>query len=104
MAAPEVDWIEVAYARPDRQRVIRLALAPGLSAIAAVQASGILQEFPELGATRLELGIYGRRAAHEQPLRPGDRVEIYRPLQADPREMRRRRAAGGGRSGPHRSD
>ena len=95
MAAPEVDWIEVAYAKPERQRVVRLPLAPGLSAIAAVQASGILRECPELDEDKLALGIYGRKVEPGQPLEPGDRVEIYRPLQSDPREARRRLAAEG---------
>lgn len=95
MAQPEVDWIEVAYAKPDRQRVVRLALAPGLSAIAAVRASGILRECPELDADRLALGIYGHKVEPDQLLEPGDRVEIYRPLKVDPREARRRLAAEG---------
>ena len=95
MAAPEVDWVEVAYAKPERQRVVRLALAPGLSAIAAVRASGILRECPELDEGRLALGIYGRKVEPGQLLESGDRVEIYRPLSADPRETRRRLAAEG---------
>ncbi len=93
MAAPDVDWIEVAYAKPERQRVVRLALAPDLSAIAAVRASGILRECPELDEGRLDLGIYGRKVEPDRLLEPGDRVEIYRPLRADPRETRRRLAA-----------
>jgi len=95
MAPPEVDWVEVAYAKPERQRVVRLALAPGLSAIDAVRASGILRECPELDEGRLALGIYGRKVESGQLLESGDRVEIYRPLSADPRETRRRLAAEG---------
>jgi putative ubiquitin-RnfH superfamily antitoxin RatB of RatAB toxin-antitoxin module len=95
MAPSEVDWVEVAYAKPERQRVVRLALAPGLSAIDAVRASGILSECPELDEGRLALGIYGRKVEPGHLLESGDRVEIYRPLSADPRETRRRLAAEG---------
>lgn len=60
-----------------------------MSAQAAVRASGLLEEFPELASQVLVLGIYGRRVDGQHLLRAGDRVEIYRPLKADPREARR---------------
>ena len=63
-----------------------------MTAAQAVRASGLLEEFPELGCQVLALGIYGRRVDPGHLLRAGDRVEIYRPLKVDPREARRRAA------------
>jgi len=99
MDAPESGAVEVAYALRDRQRVIQVRLAQGMTAIQAVEASGILKDFPELSAGRLDLGVYGRVVQETHVLRPGDRVEIYRRLMADPREARRRLAAEGKRTG-----
>ena len=99
MAAPESGAVEVAYALRDRQRVIQVRIAQGMTAIQAVEASGILKDFPELSAGRLDLGVYGRVVQDTHVLRPGDRVEIYRRLTADPREARRRLAAEGKRTG-----
>ncbi len=87
--------IEVAYARADRQLVLPLAVAPGTTAGEAVRISGILAHFPEIDPDRCPLGIYGRPCAHEHRLQPGDRVEIYRPLLADPKALRRQRARPG---------
>jgi putative ubiquitin-RnfH superfamily antitoxin RatB of RatAB toxin-antitoxin module len=85
--------IEVACALPDRQRVVRIALpAAGLTAGEAVALSGLLQEFPEIASRPVTLGIYGVVCDASRVLRPGDRVEIYRPLRNDPRAARRARA------------
>ena len=89
MPEPAVD---VVYALPDRQRVVGVPLADGMTAEQAVQASGILVEHPELAAKTPILGIYGRRVDGTQRLRDGDRVEIYRPLKFDPRDARRKAA------------
>jgi uncharacterized protein len=91
---PELPGIEVAYALPGRQRVVRLELERPMTAEEAVRASGLLEEFPELAGQALALGIYGRRVDGTHVLRAGDRVEIYRPLKVDPRDARRRAAAG----------
>ena len=86
--------VEVVYALPDRQRVVTLAIPEaGLTAQAAVERSGLLDEFPSLRDRPLVLGIYGTVCAPDRPLRDRDRVEIYRPLQVDPRAQRRERAA-----------
>lgn len=86
--------VEVAYALPERQRVVTLPLPDsGLTAGEAVDRSGLLQEFPEIAAHALVLGIYGSVCDPSRPLRDGDRVEIYRPLRHDPRASRRERAA-----------
>jgi putative ubiquitin-RnfH superfamily antitoxin RatB of RatAB toxin-antitoxin module len=92
--------IEVAYALPARQFVIVLPLPPdGLTARVAVERSGLLEQFPELGIQPLVLGIYGTVCGGERQLRDGDRVEIYRPLKQDPRASRRERAASAPRKG-----
>lgn len=85
--------IEVVYALPDRQRVVSLEFIEGMTAGDAVRVSGICEEFPELAALPLTLGIYGEVVGERHLLRPGDRVEIYRELAIDPRDARRRRAA-----------
>ena len=85
--------IEVAYALPDRQRVVVLEFAAGMTAGEAVRRSGICSEFPELAARSLTLGVYGEVVVESRVLQPGDRVEIYRELAVDPRDARRRRAA-----------
>lgn len=93
--------VEVAYARPERQRVARVPWRDGMTVQDAVDASGIVREFPELVTTSLLLGIFGRRVDPAQLVSPDDRVEIYRPLRFDPREARRQaaRPAGRARSG-----
>ena len=93
MGRPPEPGISVAYARPDRQRVVDLALRAGMTAREAVEASGLVGEFPEIAAQPLELGIFGQRIGADRVLIEGDRVEIYRPLPDDPKERRRRRAA-----------
>jgi putative ubiquitin-RnfH superfamily antitoxin RatB of RatAB toxin-antitoxin module len=84
--------VDVVYARPDVQVVMRVELSPGATLQDAVRESGLLRRFPEIDRGRLAVGVYGRPAAPDTPLRPDDRVEIYRPLVANPKEMRRRRA------------
>lgn len=93
MVPPAETRIEVAYARPDRQRVVELPWQEGMTATQAVEASGLAREFPEIVERPLELGIFGRRIDAHRVLVAGDRVEIYRPLPDDPKERRRRRAA-----------
>jgi putative ubiquitin-RnfH superfamily antitoxin RatB of RatAB toxin-antitoxin module len=91
--------IEVAYALREEQVLLELDMAEGTTARQAVERSGILQRIPEIDLARAGLGIFGRVVAPDTPLRDGDRVEIYRPLIADPKDARRTRA---GRS-PRRS-
>ena len=85
--------VEVAYARPDRQRLVRVELAAGATARDAVRASRLEEEFPEIDIEQAPLGVFGRACSGETVLRSGDRVEIYRPLQIDPKEARRKRAS-----------
>jgi putative ubiquitin-RnfH superfamily antitoxin RatB of RatAB toxin-antitoxin module len=111
MAAPEhgadrrdSDYVEVAYALPDRQTLIRLPWpAAGMTAGAAIEQSGIRARHPEIDLAPLVIGVFGTVCDASRPLQPGDRVEIYRPLRHDPREMRRARAATATRKGTTRN-
>ncbi len=87
--------LEVAYARPERQLIVKLTLPAGTTAREAVLQSGIAGEFPDIDLAQLQLGVFGKAVPAEHVLRDRDRVEIYRPLQADPKEVRRRRAEAG---------
>ena len=84
--------IEVIYALPDNQTMLRLSLPAGTTAQQAVEVSGILSIFPEISFPQNKLGIFGKLIKPDTTLRSRDRVEIYRPLIVDPKEGRRRRA------------
>ncbi len=85
--------VEVAYAQPQRQEVLRLRVPLGATAIEAARRSGLADCFGNVDLEVATLGIFGRIVPHGQELRDGDRVEIYRPLTADPKAVRRARAA-----------
>lgn len=87
--------VEVAYALPDQQLIIPIQVMPETNAEAAITASGILQKFPEIDLKSNQIGIFGKLARLDTPLRHLDRVEIYRPLFADPKEVRKQRAEEG---------
>ena len=84
--------IEVAYALPQSQILRRIELEESATIADAIAASGIIRDFPEIDPAKNRVGIFGRRLPLATPLHDGDRVEIYRPLTADPKETRRRRA------------
>jgi putative ubiquitin-RnfH superfamily antitoxin RatB of RatAB toxin-antitoxin module len=84
--------VEVAYAAPDRQVVKMLTLPIGSRVEAAIRVSGLLEEFPEIDLAVNRVGVFGELVALDAELRDGERVEIYRPLLADPKQARRRRA------------
>ncbi len=84
--------IEVAYARPDEQVILPVEVPPGTTLEEAIHRSGILKAFPEIDLAAVKVGVFGKLKPPDTPLREGDRVEIYRPLIADPKEVRRRRA------------
>jgi len=86
---------EVAYATIDKQVILVVNSDQQLTVMDAVNASGILQAFPEIDVDNLKLGIFGKVTKPDVTLQPGDRVEIYRPLIADPKEARKKRAAEG---------
>lgn len=87
--------VEVAYALPTQQVILPIKVAPGTTAQTAIEASGILVKFPEIDLNTNKIGIFGKLCKPDTPLRHLDRVEIYRPLIADPKEVRRQRAAEG---------
>lgn len=87
--------VEVAYALPEQQLILELMVPEGTTAEQAVQQSGITGKFPEIDLTQNKLGIFGKLVKGDTVLRERDRVEIYRPLIADPKEVRRQRAAEG---------
>lgn len=84
--------VEVAWAEPSRQVLRKVSVASGTTLREVVEMSGLCADFPEAAKRRLDLGVFGRRMDPETLARPGDRVEIYRPLLADPKESRRTRA------------
>ena len=90
MAGPELLRIEVVYALPQSQVLHALRLPAGACVRDAVEASGLLQAHPEL-QQRLALAVFGRLAEPVQRLNDGDRVELLRPLMADPKDQRRAR-------------
>lgn len=103
--------VEVAYARPDKQRIIALRVPEGTTALQAAQLSGIVEEFPEIDLASAKMGLFSRhfgtrglKPADEYVLKARDRVEIYRPLTADPKEVRRRRAEQSRRERQGKSD
>ena len=85
--------VEVAYARPDIQRVIEVDSPAGAVVRDVIQRSGIAKLFPELDVANCPIGVFGRTVPDDYVPRHGDRIEIYRPLSLDPREARRVRAA-----------
>jgi putative ubiquitin-RnfH superfamily antitoxin RatB of RatAB toxin-antitoxin module len=92
--------VEVAYALPQRQRIVEVSVPLGTSAFDAVLRSGIAQEFPNIDLTTASMGIFSKPLdgkalplPKDYELKPRDRVEIYRPLLIDPKEARLARAA-----------
>ena len=92
---PNQIHVEVAYALPDTQLILPVGVAPETTAEQAIIASGILQKFPDIDLASNKIGIFGKLVKLDTVLREKDRVEIYRPLIADPKEVRRQRAAEG---------
>ena len=84
--------IEVAYATPQRQTLVGIEVAPGCTLRQAIERSGILAQFPEISLERCKVGVFGRLRQLDDAVEAGDRVEIYRPLTADPKQARRLRA------------
>ncbi|WP_303785581.1 RnfH family protein [Azovibrio restrictus] len=87
--------VEVIYALPDRQDLVRLVLPSGSTLQQALEASGLLQKHPEIDLKKNKFGIFSKLSKLDTVLRDRDRVEIYRPLIADPKEVRKQRAAEG---------
>ncbi|WP_025915445.1 RnfH family protein [Herminiimonas sp. CN] len=84
--------VQVCFAKPDSVLLRDVLVPPGSTLQAAIEHSGILSEMPEIDLSACQVGIYAKLKTLETILRDGDRIEIYRPLIADPKESRRRRA------------
>jgi putative ubiquitin-RnfH superfamily antitoxin RatB of RatAB toxin-antitoxin module len=93
MAEVDVIDVEVAYAEADKQVIVPLQVPVGTSAGEAVRRSGLAEQFPDMDSNTAAIGVFGIPVSPCAPLAQGDRVEIYRPLQVDPKEARRQRAA-----------
>lgn len=87
--------VEVAYALPKEQVIIKIQVPQEATVQQAIDASAILSRFPEIDLGEHKVGVFGKLCKLDRKLLQGDRVEIYRPLIADPKEVRRQRAAQG---------
>lgn len=87
--------VEVLYALPQQQPILQVRLAAGATVEDAIRASGVLEAFPEIDLALNKVGIFSKLVKLDEAVRDKDRVEIYRPLIADPKEVRRKRAEEG---------
>jgi len=87
--------VEIVYATPDEQVLEQVSVASGATVQQVIELSGLLERFPEIDLKVNKVGVFGKLAPLKSPVRDGDRVEIYRPLIADPKEARKKRAAEG---------
>ena len=92
MPVSEQIAIEVVFGRPDSQSLVALSLEKGATVAVAIDRSGLAENYPDESLSDLLTGIWGQIVDRDFVLKDGDRVEIYRPLQLDPREARRRLA------------
>ncbi len=84
--------VEVVFAEPDKQRLVEVEVAEGATVADVLEASAIASRFRGVNLDELPVGIWGTVVERDAPVRDGDRVELYRPLEMDPREARRLRA------------
>ncbi|HSS70429.1 MAG TPA: RnfH family protein [Casimicrobiaceae bacterium] len=89
--------VSVVYALPERASEIELKLPSGATVADALESSGLAAIHPEVDLAHCAVGIFGRRVERDRVLADGDRVEVYRPLVAEPKDARRRRAQARGR-------
>ena len=94
-AMPEVVSVEVVFALPAVQALVVVDVVTGATAADAIKQSGLQARFPEHDLDKLPIGVWGQRVDRSYRVKDGDRVEIYRELQLDPREARRRLAQAG---------
>lgn len=88
-------YVELVYALPAEQLLLKSEVPKGTTIAEAVKLSGILDKFPEIDVEKGKFGIFGKLSKTDTVLREKDRIEIYRPLIADPKEVRRKRAEEG---------
>ena len=87
--------IEIAYALPLKQELVHLQMPAGSTVQQAIEASGLKQKYPEIDLSKNKVGVLGKLSKLDAPQRDRDRVEIYRPLIADPKEVRKKRVEEG---------
>lgn len=92
-------FIEVAYATPEKQIILECEVDTEMSLRDVIRGSGIDTHFADIDLENCDLGIFGKAVTENYKLADGDRIEIYRPLIADPKEIRRQRAARGLKTG-----
>ncbi|ENX3946599.1 RnfH family protein [Photobacterium damselae] len=83
--------VEVVYALPQEQKVLKLAVQPNTPVQEIIEQSGILTQYPDIDLKKNKVGVYSRNVRLDSTVYDGDRIEIYRPITADPREIRRKR-------------
>ncbi|BAW80799.1 hypothetical conserved protein [Candidatus Nitrosoglobus terrae] len=93
MVSANMISVEVAYAHPSKQAILKIAVPENTTVEEAIQISNILKQFPEINLHKNGVGIFSKLTKLDAPLCHQDRIEIYRPLIADPKEIRRKRAA-----------
>ena len=96
-AKPATIRVEIAYARPDEQAIVPIEVPEGTTLEQVILRSRIQERFPEIQLQTAKVGVFGKLSKLSAAVRAGDRVEIYRPLLADPKEVRKKRAAEGKR-------
>ena len=87
--------VEIAFALPERQLLETVSVTAGETVLDVITKSGLQEAFPEYEIDRLAVGIWGHEVRHDRVVKENDRIEIYRPLQLDPREARRQLALSG---------
>jgi hypothetical protein len=87
--------VEVVFARPETQSLVSVSVPPGSSVAMVIDASGVEALYPDERFDQLEVGVWGRIVDRARVVVAGDRVELYRPLQIEPREARRQLALAG---------
>ena len=92
MPVSDLIAVEVVFGRPDAQSLVSLSLQQGATVASAIASSGLAENYPDEPFADLPAGIWGRVVNKGRILKDGDRVEVYRPLQLEPRESRRRLA------------
>lgn len=95
MANVDTMPVEVVYALADRQVILAMEVPANASVADVITQSGLLEQFPEIDLVKNKVGVFGKLGKLTDTLHAGDRVEIYRPLIADPKEVRKQRAAQG---------
>ncbi len=92
MVIAKLVQVEVAYAKPDEQRISVVQVEKGSTIEVAIRSSGILTIFPEIDLSKQKVGVFSKVRKLTDIVSAGDRIEIYRPLLIDPKEARRKRA------------